>query len=183
MISLRELREEDKDKIRNWRNKPEIARYMYTEHVISEQEHDRWFARITSDPTCHYWIIAVDDRDVGLVNIYDLDLRNKRCYWAFYVAEEGLRGRGVGSFVEYAILSYVFEQIGLEKLCCEVLAFNEPVVEMHKKFGFQVEGKFRSHIWKDGQFVDVFSLGIMRREWESEQARLETDLRQKGIMP
>jgi len=183
MISLRDIRPEDKDKIRQWRNKPEIAKFMYTDHTISEEEHEKWFSRIMSDPTCRYWIIVCDDRDVGVVNIYNLDPRNKRCYWAFYVAEEGLRGRGVGSFVEYSTLLYVFEQLQFKKLCCEVLDFNTSVVEMHQKFGFQVEGKFRSHIWKGGQFANIYCLGILREEWEAEKATLSAQLRQKGILP
>ena len=182
MIALRNMSQNDKDKIRQWRNKPAIAKFMYTDHEISAEEHEKWFSQITRDPTRRYWIIVCDDKDVGLVNIYNLDLRNKRCYWAFYVAEEGMQGKGVGSFVEYSILSYVFNQLKLRKLCCEVLDFNESVVAMHKKFGFQVEGKFRDHIWKRGKFIDIYCLGILREEWEAEKEALAARLRQKGIL-
>jgi len=110
----------------------------------------RWFNRTMADPTCRYWIIVCDDKDVGIVNIFNLDRRQQRCYWAFYIAEQELRGKGVGSFVEYSVLKYVFDQLQLRKLCCEVLAFNEPVIEMHRKFGFQIEGRLRAHVMKGG---------------------------------
>ena len=182
MVHLRDVQPEDKEKIREWRNLPEIARYMYTDHYITPEEHERWFQRIMSDPSYRYWIIVCDGVDVGLVNIYNLDQRNQRCYWAFYVADPNVRGKGVGSFVEYSILHYVFDELGLNKLCCEVLAFNEAVTNMHKSFGFQQEGLYREHIIKGGEPFDVVALAMLRKEWESRKPEMEERLRMKGLL-
>ena len=182
MHTLRGVRPEDKDMIRQWRNLSEVARYMYTDHHITPEEHERWFQRILRDPTCRYWIIVCDRQDVGLVNIYDLDQRNKRCYWAFYIASPDVRGKGVGSFVEYSILRYVFDEIGLNKLCCEVLAFNEVVTNMHKRFGFKQEGRFREHVVKNGVPTDIVCLAMLRREWESLRPDFESRLQKKGLL-
>ncbi len=182
MIHLRDIRPEDEDRLREWRNRPEVAKYMYTDHHISGEEHGRWFKRTMADPTSRYWIIVCNDKDVGVVNIFNLDRRHQRCYWAFYIAEQELRGKGVGSFVEYSVLKYVFDQLQLRKLCCEVLAFNEPVIEMHRKFGFQLEGRLRAHVMKGGQPSDVYCLSILREEWQAEKSRIEEQLRQRGII-
>jgi UDP-4-amino-4,6-dideoxy-N-acetyl-beta-L-altrosamine N-acetyltransferase len=182
MIRMRDVQSEDKEMIRQWRNKPEVAEYMYTDHYITHEEHDRWFERISDDASCRYWIIVCDDIDVGLVNLYDVDEKNQRCYWAFYVADPSARGKGVGSFVEHFVLSYVFEELGLNKLCCEVLGFNEPVVNMHKGFGFQQEGLFRDHIIKGGKPYDVVALAMLRGDWESNKPAIEERLRKKGLI-
>lgn len=182
MVSLRELHSEDKQMIRKWRNLPEVAKHMYTDHQITQEEHDNWFQRIMQNPTCHYWIITCDGQDVGLANIYNLDKHNMRCYWAFYVARPDLRGKGVGSFVEYFILNYVFNELMLNKLCCEVLAFNKRVINMHKKFGFSQEGIYREHIVKGGQPTDVVCLAMLRSEWEVLKPGLEARLHKKGLL-
>ncbi len=182
MIHLRDIQSEDKEKILKWRNLPEVAKYMYTDHYVTPEEHDRWFQRIINDPSCCYWIIVCDGVDVGLVNVYDLDQQNQRCYWAFYVADPNVRGKGVGSFVEYSVLHYVFDELGLNKLCCEVLDFNEAVVNMHKRFGFQQEGLYREHIIKGGQAFDVVALAMLRNEWESRKPQIEERLRRKGLL-
>ena len=70
MTSFRDLIPASKETIRSWRNLPEIRKYMYTDHVITPEEHDAWFQRVTSDPTCKYWIIVCDAGIVGLVNLY-----------------------------------------------------------------------------------------------------------------
>lgn len=182
MTSLRDLCSEDMDMIREWRNLPKVSDFMYTDHVISPEEHAAWFARIARDTSCKYWIIVCDGEDVGLANLYNIDRKNRRCYWAFYVVSPNVRGKGVGSYAEYAVLSYVFDELKLEKLCCEVLAFNRGVVEMHRRFGFIQEGLFRKHIFKKGEFHDVVCLAMLRAEWEQSRLELEQKLKGKGIL-
>ncbi len=182
MNALRDVGAEDREKILRWRNSPEVAKYMYTDHHIGAREHERWFERILQDRTCRYWIIVCDGQDVGLANLYGLDEQNQRCYWAFYLASPDVRGKGVGSFVEYSVLRYVFEELKLRKLCCEVLGSNEAVVSIHKSFGFREEGLFREHIFKGGQSIDVVCLAMLRHEWESQKTGIESRLRQREVM-
>jgi UDP-4-amino-4,6-dideoxy-N-acetyl-beta-L-altrosamine N-acetyltransferase len=182
MNNLRDLHPEDKDVIFYWRNLPEVAQYMYTDHEITFAEHENWFAGIFHNDKTRYWIIQCDGEDVGLASISDIDIVNKRCYWAFYIASPNVRGKGVGSYVEYTILEYVFTELGLNKLCCEVLGFNEAVVNMHQKFGFQQEGLFRQHRWKSGAPLDVVCLAILRDEWLAIADQIAEKLRGRNII-
>lgn len=182
MNSLRDVRPEDKQMLLEWRNLPEVAKYMYTDHIITQEEHDRWFETALRDPSRRYWIIVCDGKDVGVAYLHDIDLRNKRCYWGFYIADLTARGKGVGSFVEYSILHYVFDYLKLNKLCGEVLSFNEAVLNMHKNFGFRQEGLLREHVIKDGQPIDVVSVGVLRSEWEFLKPEIENRLRNKGLI-
>jgi UDP-4-amino-4,6-dideoxy-N-acetyl-beta-L-altrosamine N-acetyltransferase len=79
-------------------------------------------------------------------------------------------------------LNYVFDELKLEKLCCEVLAFNKGVVEMHRRFGFVQEGLFRKHIWKRSEFQDVVCLAILQEEWAAARPQQEEKLRSKGLL-
>ena len=72
----------------------------------------------------------------------------------------------MGKQIELNILSYVFDELKLNKLCCEVLAFNELVVKIHQKYGSKIEGRLRKHIFKNGEFHDVIVMGILKEEWE-----------------
>lgn len=182
MISLRDVTPEDKDMIRNWRNLPEVRKYMYTDHEISPEEHERWFQGIASDPTRRYWIIVLDDEDVGLVSLYDIDARNMHCYWGWYVAKPVARGRGIGTFVEYSMLRHVFDDMCFQKLCSEVLASNRQVIDMHETLGFAQEGLYRRHVRKGGEFVDVVALAMLREEWEARKPEIEERLRSKGLI-
>ncbi len=182
MTSLRDVCPADRDRIREWRNLPKVADFMFTDHVITPEEHAAWFSRILKDPAYKYWIIRCDDEEVGVAYLYAIDHVNRRCFWGFYVVSPNVRGKSVGSHVEYAVLNYVFDELKFEKLCCENLAFNRGVIEMHRRFGFVQEGIFRKHIWKRGAFHDVVYLAILKEEWQALRPRFEEILRPKGVL-
>lgn len=173
LMCLRKVGLEDKDMIREWRNSPEVSQYMYSDDYITPEIHESWFKRILNDPTCQYWIITYKNTGVGVANICDINKRNKRCFWAYYIAEPSVRGKGVGAVVEYEILRYVFEELEFNRLCCEVLSFNEMTVKTHESFGFKKEGYFRKHIYKGGIFHDVVSMAILREDWEEIKPKIE----------
>jgi UDP-4-amino-4,6-dideoxy-N-acetyl-beta-L-altrosamine N-acetyltransferase len=182
MTSLRDMTAADKEKIRLWRNLPEVRKYMYTDHEISSAEHAAWFNRIIENPASKYWIIVCDGEDVGLAWLFDIDRHNLRCYWGFYIASPNVRGKGAGSVVEYSVLRYVFDELRLNKLCGEVLDFNQAVVNMHKSFGFVQEGYFRKHIFKGNEMHDIFCIGMTREDWEAGKPEIEKRLRAKGLI-
>jgi UDP-4-amino-4,6-dideoxy-N-acetyl-beta-L-altrosamine N-acetyltransferase len=166
-VDLRPLDLADIVRVRDWRNLPEVAQYMYTDHHISEAEHARWFAGAMTDDTKRYWIIELDGEPVGLANLYDISALQQRAYWAFYLADSRVRGRGVGSFTERFVLRHVFDDLRLEKLCCEVLATNEGVVKMHERYGFRIDGVLRKHVRKGSERIDVVTMSLLRDEWQS----------------
>lgn len=182
MIGLRQVQDADSEQLRTWRNMPEVSAFMYSDHVISEEEHAAWFTAALADPARRYWIITVDGEDVGLVNVYGIDEVHSRAVWAFYLASASVRGRGVGSYVEFKTLSYVFDELDLHRLTCEVLTSNPAVIDMHVGFGFTVEGTLRQHIRKGDAFVDVALLGMLRDEWTAKRPALEEKLRGRGLL-
>lgn len=176
MIQLREMKPEDREMVRRWRNSPEVSRYMYTDHPITPEEHARWFESTLRDPAKRYWIIRHEDGDAGVACLYDVDPLKLCCRWAFYLADPRLRGRGLGALVEFAVLEHVFSRLRLEELRCEVLASNRAVLALHEKFGFRREGRLPAHVIKDGQPVDVVCLAITRDEWEARRPKIERKL-------
>ena len=180
-VELRPLRPDDKARLLAWRNSPDVAAYMYTDHQISAEEHERWFAGIEGDARRAYWIIEMDAAPVGLANLYDIDRRNGRCAWAYYLAEPAVRGKGIGGYVEYLVLDEVFGDLGLRKLWCEVLASNTAVVRMHQKFGFQQEARLRRHVLKNGEMEDVIGLGLLAEEWAQARPRMRRTLQAAGF--
>ncbi|WP_400191290.1 UDP-4-amino-4,6-dideoxy-N-acetyl-beta-L-altrosamine N-acetyltransferase [Hymenobacter sp. B81] len=173
---LRPLLAQDLELVRAWRNSAAVAQYMYHADTITAEQQRAWFAAISQDTSRQYWIIQHEGRPVGVANLYAINQAFQSCYWAFYLGEQDLRGTGIGARVEFAVLEYVFTELQLNKLLCEVFVDNARVVAMHEKFGFRRESYFREHIRKDGAFKDVIGLALLQREWlqlrEAMQARV-----------
>jgi UDP-4-amino-4,6-dideoxy-N-acetyl-beta-L-altrosamine N-acetyltransferase len=181
MNILRPLASTDSPTLLRWRNRSEVARFMYTDHVISIEEHAAWFDRALTRSDARYWIIVSHGEDVGLVCVSEIDRRHSTCSWAFYIAEPSARGHGIGAFTEFTVVDLVFEDLGMRKLSCEVLATNLEVVSMHERFGFVREGLFRGAVVKGGEAVDVHRLGLLREEWIEARETHRIALREKGI--
>ncbi|AZS23431.1 MULTISPECIES: UDP-4-amino-4,6-dideoxy-N-acetyl-beta-L-altrosamine N-acetyltransferase [unclassified Caulobacter] len=180
-VRLREVVEGDRERLLAWRNSPDVSAYMYSDHKIGHEEHDHWFDVARHDPRRRYWVIEADGEPVGLANLADIDFAHRRCAWAYYLASPKVRGLGVGSFVEFQIIEYVFGQLGLNKLWCEVLISNESVWRLHELYGFQREALFRQHVMKQGHEVDVVGLGLLSCDWAVRREAMAERLRGKGF--
>lgn len=178
VIELRPVAGADSARLLAWRNMPEVSAWMYSDHVISPAEHDRWFAAAMADPRRRYWIIEFEGQPVGLANLYDIAPEHRKCAWAYYLADPATRGKGVGAFVEFRMIDHVFRDLGLNKLWCEVLIENEPVWRLHESFGFRREALYRAHVWKSGRPEDVVGMGLLAEDWAlvrpTSLARLES---------
>jgi UDP-4-amino-4,6-dideoxy-N-acetyl-beta-L-altrosamine N-acetyltransferase len=164
-VTLRPLTDGDSERLFAWRNSPEVAAYMYSDHPIAPAEHARWFAGIAGDARRLYRVIEMDGAPVGLANFYDIDRSHARAAWAYYLADPAVRGKGVGGYVEFRMIEMAFGELGLRKLWCEVLLSNEAVWKMHQKFGFRQEALLRAHVVKGGQPQDVMGLGLLAEDW------------------
>lgn len=180
-VSLRPLRAGDGDTVLAWRNSEAVAPYMYSEHAITPQEHAGWLRRALEGGDRAFWIIELDGAGVGLANLVKIDRDNSKCEWAYYLADPATRGRGVGAVVEYLVLSFVFERLGLNRLWCEVFLDNEAVWKTHEGFGFRREALFREHVRKGGVFRDVVGLGMLKADWPAGRAAARERLGARGV--
>jgi UDP-4-amino-4,6-dideoxy-N-acetyl-beta-L-altrosamine N-acetyltransferase len=158
------MEEGDRELVLTWRNLPNVRNNMYTNHVISAEEHGRWFEASRRDPAKRL-LVCVDLQDVpvGVVVFYEINSVQRTATWAFYAGSS--ERRGIGSEMEFLALDFAFGELQLEKLNCEVLAFNMPVVDFHRKYGFRIEGIFRAHYERDGKRHDVYRLAHFRKAW------------------
>jgi UDP-4-amino-4,6-dideoxy-N-acetyl-beta-L-altrosamine N-acetyltransferase len=178
-VRLRHLADEDCDRLLVWRNSPQVAAHMYSDHLITPEEHARWFAGIAGDATRAFWIIEMDRNPVGLVNLYDI--HPEQCEWAYYLADPATRGQGVGAWVEFIMLDYVFATLGLDRLWCEVLAANESVWKLHLSFGFEVSARLEDHVIKDGEPHTVVRLKLTKQGWAERRELCAARLTDRGF--
>lgn len=165
---LRVITEDDLEKITKWRMDPEVTKYMYTDPKLSIKDQRNWFNKINSSNEKKYWIIEIDEGiDVGVLSINNIDYVNKSCSWAYYISDIRARGRGLGRILECNIYDYVFDELNLNKLWCEVFETNSKVIQIHQKFGTKIEGVLKEQIYKNGSYHNVVRMAILKSEWIS----------------
>ncbi len=167
---LRPAMRQDLDKLLEWRNSERIRVNMYTDHLINKEEHAAWFERLEKNRSARTLVFEVDGRPLGVVNISRIDDQNGTCHWGFYIGEPDAP-KGSGTAMGALGLDYLFDTLGIRKVIGEAFAFNEASIAFHRRLGFMEEGRFVSHVLKNGNYEDIVSFAIFREGWK---ARKET---------
>lgn len=167
-IIFRAIEEKDLPLMVQWRNNPDVNYYFYEHEPLSMPMQKKWFdnylQHINTDK-----IFIIDEiasgNTIGMVSIYHIDWRNRKAEWGRLMLVGDIRGKGYGKEIEIMIYTYVFEHLNLNKLCCEVYAFNDKVVSTHEKMGSKIEGILRKHIFRHGEYQDIVVMGILREDY------------------
>ncbi len=168
---LRGLEERDLAKVLEWRNSDRIRACMFSDNPISADEHRAWFERTRNTTESVYLVFERREKPLGLVYFVDIDRKNSKSHWGFYVGEEA-QPAGTGSALGYFGLHHGFEELRLRKIIGEVLCSNPRSIAFHKKLGFVEEGHFKTHVLKNGSYEDVLSLALFADDWRKNQHRL-----------
>ena len=166
LIKLREITkctDDQKKAVRDVRNQESVRTSMYREHEIPFDEHLAWVERLTSDKRQIVFVVLADDVVSGVVSIDAIDRLHLKSDWAFYL-DENVRG-GLGAALEFGLINFVFYELGLKKLNCEIIETNDAVVKLHKKFSFKEEGYRRENIIKNQMRIGVYFLGLTKSDW------------------
>lgn len=67
-------------------------------------------------------------------------------------------GRGVGSALMEAALDLADNWLNVRRVELEVYTDNTPAVHLYEKYGFVVEGRQRDFAFRDGVYVDAFTM-------------------------
>jgi UDP-4-amino-4,6-dideoxy-N-acetyl-beta-L-altrosamine N-acetyltransferase len=158
-------RDKHAELLHQWRQRLDIARFMYSQAPIAWADHLRWLEALPEDRSRKHWVIQHGDCPVGSAYLTEIDAWNRRAMFGMYVADQGARILGVGAAAEFLALEYAFGAFRLEKVSCEVFAVNQAPLRMHARMGFVQEGLFRRHARFEDSWVDVHRLSLLQEEW------------------
>lgn len=160
---IRPMVHADLERVLAWRNHPDVRRYMYTQHEITLNEHQRWFERTSPDPKKHLLIFEEGQQPLGFVNFNEAGCGGI-ADWGFYAAPDAPKGSG--RQLGRAALSHAFNQLKLHKVCGQALAYNERSIQFHQSLGFQQEGILRDQHFDGECYHHVICFGLISHQWQ-----------------
>lgn len=168
---FRKIKESDLETIMNWRMRPDITRFMYTDPKLTIEDQKKWFERISSDENSFYWIVEVDGKAVGLESLVDWDKKNSIIHTGGYVAEK--EGKTLQDIVDLNmnLYDYVFCKLNVNKAAFEIMSNNMSQVQWMKRIGATQEGISRQAIKKNGEYYDLYLMSFLKEEWPNIQKK------------
>ena len=155
------------EQVRLWRNNEDVNKYMYTNHQISKEEHQGWIEKLKKEDSTKAWIIKYENKPVGLAQLSKIDYENKTTEWGFYIADESIRGKGIGSAALYKLMEYVFDEMNFDKMHTKVLENNPTALKLYEKFGFKKERELKEKLERTDKQINIFIMCILKEEWKA----------------
>ena len=82
-----------------------------------------------------------------------------------YIADTEMRGKGYGEEALKAILKWAFEDMNCERVTLDHFNDNMIAAALYEKVGFVREGVMRHGGKKNGQYVDLCLMAMLRKEY------------------
>lgn len=95
-----------------------------------------------------------DNIPMGMIDIFDLDPKDRKAALGILIAKENDRRKGFGREALSLVSNYCFAHLGLHQVYANVTADNEPSSHLFEKNGFRKAGVKKDWVLVNGKFKD-----------------------------
>jgi len=165
---------------RRWYGDAEVARLArYQDAPMRPDEIDRFFQVRALGPDAMAMAIHLRDtnRLIGSCAFSQLDGDNASAIYHITIGEKDAWGHGYGTEATALMVDHGFRTLGLHRVGLSVFEFNERAIRAYRRCGFQIEGRAREAIWRDGRWWDEIAMSVLASEWRSRAASVAPSIR------
>jgi RimJ/RimL family protein N-acetyltransferase len=163
--------EADSKLMAGWARNSEYSRLLDSDPAMlwAPKQMEEWFSK-GEEEMVHFMIHTLaDDRTIGMIDLSGFNWIAGHCWVGIGLGEPEFWGKGHGSDAMNVILRFGFCQLNLNRVNLNVFEYNPRAFRSYEKVGFQVEGRERQWMAREGKRWDIIYMGILRREWEALQ--------------
>lgn len=167
-VLLRSIENEDIEILRELINDPWYESMIVGwAFPISKRDQEEWFKNYKiSDKQLRLIIETEEDGMVGMTGLMEIDWKNGVAQaGGMRIAKKDLRTKGIATDAYMTLFKYAFEELRLNRIEGSVLTYNIASIKTTQKVGFKQEGIKREAIYKNGEYHDVISLGILKKDY------------------
>jgi len=162
------LSNEEMEIIRRIRNHPEVKKWMFSDHEITENEHQKFIEYLKKDKQNLYFLVLQDNLYLGVICLNRIDFKNRHAFLGLYSNPEK-KIKNAGLIIGKTLLKLAFDHLKLHTLKLEVLENNQRAINFYKKLGFKEEGRLREFVFKEDIWYDAIIMGITEKEYKENE--------------
>ena len=150
------------------KNDPEVKRLLGGfSRPLSQADLVVWLESHRARTDEVLWSILSEEtgRCLGHVGIYKVDPVSRSAEFGIMIGDRSAWGVGIGRAATLFAIRHAFFNENLNRVSLTVLASNDRAKRLYEKVGFVKEGLFRQAQFKDGKYVDVIAMALLREEF------------------
>lgn len=168
-LSLRPIELDDDGLLQKLMNDPfvteNVVGWSFPVSIFSQKN---WIQSNTNNLS--YRLVVVDNETneaIGITGLWEIDWHNQSAMSAIKLLPEHTK-KGLGTEAIMLSMAWAFYSVGLRRLYAEILDFNGPSMGAYvKKCGWKIEGRHREAIFRKGEWHDLYSLAVLKREFDA----------------
>jgi RimJ/RimL family protein N-acetyltransferase len=189
-IRFRGVEREDLPTFVKWLNDPDVIQGILVHNPISQAEEENWFEKmIQRPPDEHVLGIEVslpkeradlaDERAgvsgeqggqktwklIGTFAFDGIDWRNHSAEFGILIGEKTYWNRGYGTEAVRLLAQHGFKTLNLNRIFLHVFENNLRAIRAYEKAGFVHEGRERQAEFRDGKYMDVLRMSMLKDEF------------------
>jgi RimJ/RimL family protein N-acetyltransferase len=169
-INIRALELDDYKTTINWRKEDAVwDNFIGAKRYVSSDTEKRWIesAIIEHEKGLRYRFgICIKDSCVlvGLFTVSNLDYINNNCETSIII-DSKYRNSNIFYASHDLVLKYIFFQLNMERINARVISTNKASLIACLTYGFKKEGVLRKAAYKNGNYVDVILLSMLKEDF------------------
>lgn len=157
-----------------WTDDPEVVRHVNVpQRRMPLAEVARYIGSFDNDRNFALGIFdRATGRHIGFFAVH-LDPQNRSATTDVMIGEREWWGKRVVLEARAALLDFLFDTVGIEKVNGLPLASNHAAIFNYRAQGFRLEGLLRKHrlSWDGRVRLDQCQFGLLREEWHARQRK------------
>jgi RimJ/RimL family protein N-acetyltransferase len=171
-LRLRAIEKEDIPRFVRWLNDPEVRENLLLFAPMSLDEEEEWYNSVLKRPKEERPLaieieIGGEWLTIGNISLMRIDWHARHSEVGLFIGEKQYWNRGYGSEALRVMVGYAFDFLNLNKVYLNVYETNPRGIRAYQKVGFVEEGRLRQEVYKNGRYIDVLVMSILRSEWYS----------------
>ena len=172
-VRLRAIERSDLSKFVEWMNDPEVIAGLMISLPMSFAEEEGWYEGVLKHPAAERpYGIEIRKGDewilVGSCGFHAVNWRERSGDLGISIGAKEYWNQGYGTEVMRLLLQHGFNTLNLNRIALEVFENNPRAIRAYEKAGFVHEGRKRQGMYKDGRYIDILLMSVLRSEWQSE---------------
>ena len=188
-VRFRAVERDDLPTFVKWLNDPEVRQGILIYHPFSQAEEENWYEGMLKHPIDEH-VLGIEVRLpservgmpklegetstqaeeehwklIGSLAFTNVDWRNRSSEFGIMIGDKAYWDQGYGTEAVRLLVKHGFNTLNLNRIFLHVFENNPRAIRAYEKAGFVHEGKLRQAEFKDGMYIDILVMSILKDEF------------------
>lgn len=151
-----------------WFNDQKILTFLISSFPQTKKDEEKWFDELSNKED--QIVLAIETKKervfIGTMGLNKINWPQGTAVTGAVIGNKAYWGKGFGTDAKMTLLNYAFNTLGLRKICSAVIDYNKRSLQYSQHCGYQVEGRLKKQVFKNGEYRDEILLGLFKEYWE-----------------